>query len=184
MTLNNSDAPDDTHQSLPQSTSPTTTPSSPCRPLHRITSSHTSANTPICSAKRPKKRNTTLSPMHNASVLKQSDYRSPPTADADSLDGEYGDEESPSSASWVGRKVDAIFSPVLSFLQGASNNSSSNIDGCGEGTRSSSRLQQQSDELPASSTDDKGVVAGSTSSQAREHVSCIGQLPMSVCRMV
>jgi len=107
--------------------------------------------------------------MHNASVLKQSDYRLPPTADADSLDGEYGDEESPSSASWVGRKVDAIFSPVLSFLQGASNNSSSNIDGCGEGTRSSSRLQQQSDELPASSTDDKGVVAGSTSSQAREH---------------
>jgi len=36
--------------------------------------------------------------------------------------GEVDDEESPSnesSASWVGRKVDALFSPVLSFLHGA-----------------------------------------------------------------
>lgn len=35
------------------------------------------------------------------------------------------DGESPASASWVGRKVDAIFSPVLSFLQGATHITSS-----------------------------------------------------------
>lgn len=34
------------------------------------------------------------------------------------------DGESPASASWVGRKVDAIFSPVLSFLQAATSSSS------------------------------------------------------------
>jgi hypothetical protein len=43
--------------------------------------------------------------------------------------------ESPSNNSasaWVGRKVDAIFSPVLSFLNGAASSSSSSCGGGGE----------------------------------------------------
>mmetsp|Transcript_11857 Transcript_11857/g.25263 ORF Transcript_11857/g.25263 Transcript_11857/m.25263 type:complete len:492 (+) Transcript_11857:176-1651(+) len=34
------------------------------------------------------------------------------------IDNVFEEEDSPASASWVGRKVDALFSPVLSFLNG------------------------------------------------------------------
>eukprot|EP00571_Detonula_confervacea_P011655 CAMPEP_0172312408 /NCGR_PEP_ID=MMETSP1058-20130122/17422_1 /TAXON_ID=83371 /ORGANISM="Detonula confervacea, Strain CCMP 353" /LENGTH=464 /DNA_ID=CAMNT_0013025853 /DNA_START=321 /DNA_END=1715 /DNA_ORIENTATION=- len=50
------------------------------------------------------------------------------------------DGESPAAASWVGRKVDAIFSPVLSFLQGATNSTSS-CDGADEGNTGGSQTQ-------------------------------------------
>eukprot|EP00984_Skeletonema_dohrnii_P023480 scaffold12572_cov75-Skeletonema_dohrnii-CCMP3373.AAC.1 len=61
--------------------------------------------------------------------------------------------ESPSShsASWVGRKVDALFSPVLSFLNGASGGEEEEGDG-GDG------------EPLAAATDDDGVGAADLSS--------------------
>ena len=109
-------------------------PHTPSRP----TNNYASTNSPIMSAKRSKKRttNTPLSPMHNPNhvpkdshittnnneIIPSSSNRNfEELLDANSStdDGDNNGE----GASWVGRKVDAIFSPVLSFLNGATNSS-------------------------------------------------------------
>ena len=106
-------------------------PHTPSRP----TNNYASTNSPIMSAKRSKKRttNTPLSPMHNPKhvpkdshitnneIIPSSSNRNFEELDANSStdDGDNNGE----GASWVGRKVDAIFSPVLSFLNGATNSS-------------------------------------------------------------
>ncbi|KAL7540104.1 hypothetical protein ACHAWF_006594 [Thalassiosira exigua] len=71
------------------------------------------------------------------------------TADME-FEGDVGECDSPSSASWVGRKVDAIFSPVLSFLQGAAAGSNDEADDTGEDAVKSSG----SDAARASGNDD------------------------------
>ena len=108
-------------------------PHTPSRP----TNNYASTNSPIMSAKRSKKRttNTPLSPMHNPKHVPKNSHITtnnneiiPSSSnnfeelDANSSkdDGENNNGE---GASWVGRKVDAIFSPVLSFLNGATNSS-------------------------------------------------------------
>eukprot|EP00579_Thalassiosira_antarctica_P000242 CAMPEP_0201869466 /NCGR_PEP_ID=MMETSP0902-20130614/2976_1 /ASSEMBLY_ACC=CAM_ASM_000551 /TAXON_ID=420261 /ORGANISM="Thalassiosira antarctica, Strain CCMP982" /LENGTH=489 /DNA_ID=CAMNT_0048394983 /DNA_START=240 /DNA_END=1709 /DNA_ORIENTATION=- len=101
------------------------------------------------------RKNPTLSPMHNVKRVPRDSHHVSTTPSAplkldDSVGDacesklsietelytnsadEVGDGESPASASWVGRKVDAIFSPVLSFLQGATSGTAT-CDSSGEG---------------------------------------------------
>lgn len=107
----------------------------------------------------------TLSPMHNAKPVARDSHLAASVAIAAPVysagnhvtelsigtdlcthtANEDGDGESPASASWVGRKVDAIFSPVLSFLQGATNGTASDGEGnMGRGRAQPNDLEEES----------------------------------------
>lgn len=62
-----------------------------------------------------------LSPAMAGASLAMSPMHPPRPIHREDDDGNFveGDEENSDSASWVGRKVDALFSPVLSFLSAA-----------------------------------------------------------------
>ena len=108
-------------------------PHTPSRP----TNNYASINSPIMSAKRSKKRTTTnntttLSPMHNPKHVPKDSHvttnnneiiPSSNNNNEELLDTNNSGDNNGEGASWVGRKVDAIFSPVLSFLNGATTNS-------------------------------------------------------------
>lgn len=68
---------------------------------------------------------------------------------------EGGGGESPDSTSWVGRKVDAIFSPVLSFLHGATNSMTGDDNDAGEGDE----VVRQADSHAKEPDDDGRVVS-------------------------
>ncbi|KAL9183272.1 hypothetical protein ACHAXT_005059 [Thalassiosira profunda] len=115
-------------------------------PKRQAANNYAAAASPIASARRPKNsrdgtpktpaRTTpvrprdsengagkaAMSPMHGVRSVPADSHHVHPADDASATSsinaGEPG-EESPASASWVGRKVDAIFSPVLHLLQGS-----------------------------------------------------------------
>lgn len=119
------------------------TPKTPIRTPKMTTNDNTSATTTTTTSNKARYAN--LSPMHNVKPVPRDSHHSIPAPQK--VKGGKTDDighcisatesslsivteaptttggESPSSsnsASWVGRKVDAIFSPVLSFLNGAS----------------------------------------------------------------
>ena len=95
------------------------------------------------------------------------------------------EEDEESSASWVGRKVDALFSPVLSFLSSASKDDEEAAAGLGPGGNADDEAAAVTDEdvtmedTPASSPAVDGTKPSVSEEEDEEDVEDIDHGPMS-----